>query len=587
MSGNAGAEAPPHYFTMDDLEFLRANLGFMKVETLMQVIRDQYEGDTRATLDYANLDQLLPALNMAMWMAKGRPQQQRAATSAAPMGTSSHTTRDDPTAVLAGQPGSVSPNSPPPTHLQQAQQPPCMDPEISSSSTAAVMPAPTTAVDSLTSSIVSSDQTGDREATQIAHLQEDGIESASPAAQSTTTLSSSDTNASTANPTTTAPGKKVKANRLARSKSRPTLLQNPHHADMGIFAGKTIDEILTPNNEISTEEFFGARALFISAHFSGHKEALEKINQKRMAEGLPEMRFKDRTWNHRLEDALKHKFGPANYSASLTELGNAREDDQARAAYVAMLMSDLTNERNPTSVCTEESCIGKRARAQKKSLSTLNASTPAIANHDNPYATGSATESALDELSNEASASETSHFNAAGTARRSLKRVRNVNNTELVHEEPDGPSIKRRKSRKGRALSREGQAQGFDNRALDPALFSSNQTQSGAPYHQHFQQGNGEVTPNGYASVAEDYNYPPSSFTAPGFHAATTYSDDQVSESMRTGDVNGAVVPQEVDDEQGFGDVAQSFEEITAHVGGGIDTHHDGPAPTHFDQHND
>ncbi|PIA98920.1 hypothetical protein CB0940_03631 [Cercospora beticola] len=554
----------------------------MKVETLMQVIRNQYEGDTRSTLDYADLDQLLPALNMAMWVAKGRPQQQRVAQSATPSQASSRATDDQANPSL---PDGLAPNSPtsppPPPALQQVEQPQLTHHEASSSSSTAVTPAPSTATDSLTSSIIKSNQTGDTEATQITHLQEYGNGNASPAAQPVTTSSSNDVSAfhaqsqalSAATASNIAPRKKAKSTGLARAKSRPTFVVNPHHADMGIFAGKTVDEILTPNNGIT--------------HSSGHKDAVEKINQKRKAEGLPEMRFKDRTWNHRLEDALMHKLGRANYDSSLEEIRDARKNDQARAAYVAMLMNDQTNEHNPTSVCTEESCIGKRARAQKKSLSALNASTPANGGYGTPYATGSATASLFDGSSSETPASEVFNANAGTTAPSSLKHARDVNNAEPAFEQPDGVNIKRRKARQGRVLRGNGQAQGSDDPALDPALFSSNQAQSRAPYHQYSQQGNAGLIQNGYAPVAEAHNHPPSTFTAPGLHAATTYFDDQASDSMRTEDVDGAVVHQQVDDEQGFGEVAQSFEEITAHVGGGIDTHHDGPAPTHFDQHND
>ncbi|GIZ36778.1 hypothetical protein CKM354_000024500 [Cercospora kikuchii] len=567
----------------------------MKVETLMQVIRNQYEGDTRSTLDCADLDQLLPALNMAMWMAKGRPQQQRAATLAAPAEASSHITSDQPTAVLSDEPDLAREVSPP-TPLQQIEQPQCTDHEASSSSTAAVMPAPSASFDSLTSSVMSSNHTGNKDTSAPSYLPKDEVENAPPsAAPSITTSSSHDVSALHTQPqalsattsSTMPPRKKAKAKGLARAKSRPMLVVNPHHADIGIFAGKTVDEILIPHNGISTEEFFGARALYISAHFSGHKEALEKINQKRMAEGLPEMRFKDRTWNHRLENALMHKFGRANYDSSLEELGDARKDDQARAAYVALLMSDLARERKPTSVCMEESCIGKWAREQKKSLSTLNASNPATGSYGTLYTTGLASASTFDESSSEAPASEAFKANTGATAPRSLKRASDVKNDEPASEQPGGVTSKRRKSRK--TLSGHGPAQPFDNPALDPALFCISQAQSGVPHSQHHLHGNDGVVQNRGPSntAAEAYNYPPSFFTAPGSRAATTNFDEQISDHMRTGNVNGAIVSQEGEDEHGFGDVGQSFEEITAHVGSGIDTHRDGPGPTLCNEYHD
>ncbi|PPJ50052.1 hypothetical protein CBER1_05033 [Cercospora berteroae] len=152
--------------------------------------------------------------------------------------------------------------------------------------------------------------------------------------------------------------------------------------------------------------------------------------------------------------------------------------------------------------------------------------------------------------------------------------------TETVFEEPDGPSIKCRKARKARVLSREEQAQGFNNRVLDPALFSSNQAQSGAPYHQHFQQGNGGVTQSHglYAAAAEALSHPPYPSTTPGPHATSIYFNDQVSAVMNTGNVNDAAVSQIVENARGFRDVPQDFGQITAYVGSGIDSHHVGPA---------
>ncbi|PPJ50053.1 hypothetical protein CBER1_05032 [Cercospora berteroae] len=175
----------------------------------------------------------------------------------------------------------------------------------------------------------------------------------------------------------TAPRKKNKVGNTRHIKSTVNVVAEPHHTKLGAFAGMTMAQLFNPGNGIDIDTFFGAKALYITAHITSPKRVEAMINEKHQIENnTDEVLVKEKLFNHRLKNALEHKFGPNNVKQSKAALKRAQKDDQARWNYIAMLQADDISESNPLSICTLAGCPRNYARSQA-SQSNSSASTPA------------------------------------------------------------------------------------------------------------------------------------------------------------------------------------------------------------------
>ncbi|GIZ36779.1 hypothetical protein CKM354_000024600 [Cercospora kikuchii] len=186
----------------------------------------------------------------------------------------------------------------------------------------------------------------------------------------------------------TAPRRKNKGGNKRHIKSTANVVAEPHHTKLGSFAGMTMDQLFTPGNGIDIDTFFGAKALYIAAHIPSPKRVEARINEKHQIENnTDQLLVKQKLFNHRLKNALKHKFGPSNVKESKVALERAQKDDQARQDYIAMLQADDISEANPLSICTIAGCPRNYARSQA-SQSNSSASIPAATLSGNAPAAG-------------------------------------------------------------------------------------------------------------------------------------------------------------------------------------------------------
>lgn len=150
-----------------------------------------------------------------------------------------------------------------------------------------------------------------------------------------------------------APRKKTKGGNRRHIKSTVNVVAQPHHTKLGVFAGMSMAQLFSPGNGIDIDTFFGAKALYIAAHIPSPKGVEARINEKHQIENnTDEVLVKEKLFNHRLKNALEHKFGPNNVKQSKAALELAQNNDQARQRYIAMLQADEISELNPISICT-------------------------------------------------------------------------------------------------------------------------------------------------------------------------------------------------------------------------------------------
>ncbi|KAF2207839.1 hypothetical protein CERZMDRAFT_102106 [Cercospora zeae-maydis SCOH1-5] len=164
-----------------------------------------------------------------------------------------------------------------------------------------------------------------------------------------------------------------------RTNSRARLVEEPHHSHLGTCAGMTMEELFRPHN--------------------GKVEAM--INEKYQTEkDTEELLIQEKVFNKRIENALKHKFGPDKHKQARASLKNAQNDAQHLQKYIAMLIADESNECNPSSACIMSCCVNARDRAQKKSQSSTITSSPTASYYATPDDDGSFPELPLPEESN-------------------------------------------------------------------------------------------------------------------------------------------------------------------------------------------
>ncbi|PPJ50058.1 hypothetical protein CBER1_05034 [Cercospora berteroae] len=332
MSGATAAGTPPPFFSMDDIEFLQCNVGFMNVETVISAIRDMHNGNSGSSLDNEDPARLLRVFNLEMWLATSFHQQKHAPTRPQALQDSSNIAgppsapvppqHDPSNLVNQSVPGSTVPA--PPAGLQQAQQ------SLSTDHQAFSLSSPTLDASSARS-------------TSVSDLNTEGILASTTAVKP--------------------PKKRAPGHSTIRSAQRPNLGKAIHHRDMTVCDGKTLKEVFEPNNGIDTEDIFGAAALYVAVFVPHLTQVKDMVNKKRQEEGLTtEMMTSDKTFNKRVAPALKHIFGPENYEESKGWLKDARAGGERRQTFLQKLRDPATYAINPYATCANKACVNGRKR---------------------------------------------------------------------------------------------------------------------------------------------------------------------------------------------------------------------------------
>lgn len=323
----------------------------MKVETIISSIRNMHNGNDSSSLDTEDPTRLLRVLNLEMWLATSFHQQKHAPTRPPALQDSSIITGPPSVPIppqhhpsnLINQLASGSIIPAPPAGLQQVQHPLSTDHQALSLST------PT-----LDTSLARS--------TSVSDLNTEGI------LPSVTEVKP--------------PKKRAPGHSTVRSAQRPNLGKAIHHRDMTICDGKTLKEVFEPNNDIDTEDIFGAAALYVAVFIPHLTQVKDMVNKKRQNEGLTtEMMTSDKTFNKRVAPALKHIFGPENYEESKEWLRDARAGGTRRQTFLQKLRDPATYDINPYATCANKACVNGRKRTMdvpKTSPSSVLPSTPVL-----------------------------------------------------------------------------------------------------------------------------------------------------------------------------------------------------------------